>query len=237
MSIVTSKIKVLDRSTPCVLSCSRSIDPPIKVVELTKVATKEVSINDLSDLYLNKGEYIVVVNDPDSISDVYPLKVTFNEDPIILASGLVRVSVELVNKPKVAPESIVGNADLFIDSVIKLISDYCAHTTILEIPTSSGIPRLVTIRILLFDFYLSHYVMMGKDCIWKNMRYYGDTRLGYKWWNSLEGRFSVTAAGFENSHTRFLLQVMREEITNGRTRMLQKSIWDRANTILIDNGL
>lgn len=236
MSIVTSKIKVLDRSTPCVLSCSRSIDSPLKVVELTKVATKEVSINDLSDLYLNKGEYIVVVNDPDSISDVYPLKVTFNEGPIILASGLVRVSVELVNKPKVAPESIVGNADLFIDSVIKLISDYCAHTTILEIPTSSGIPRLVTIRILLFDFYLSHYVMMGKNCIWKNMRYYGDTRLGYKWWNSLVGK-PLDELGFENSHARFLLQVMREEITNGRTRMLQNSIWDRANTILIDNGL
>lgn len=236
MSIVTSKIKVLDRSTPCVLSCSRSIDSPLKVVELTKVATKEVSINDLSDLYINKGEYIVVVNDPDSISDVYPLKVTFNEDPIILASGLVRVSVELVNKPKVAPESIVGNADLFIDSVIKLISDYCAHTTILEIPTSSGIPRLITIRILLLDFYLAHYVMMGKDCIWKNMRYYGDTRLGYKWWNSLVGK-PLDELGFENSHTRFLLQVMREGITNGRTRMLQKSIWDRANTILIDNGL
>lgn len=235
MSIVTSKIKVLDRSTPCVLSCSRSIDSPLKVVELTKVATKEVSINDLSDFYLNKGEYIVVVNDPDSISDVYPLKVTFNEDPIILASGSVRVSVELVNNTKVAPESIVGNADLFIDSVIKLISDYCAHATIIEIPTSSGIPRLVTIRVLLLDFYLAHYVMMGKDCIWKRIRYYGDTRLGYKWWNSLEGRLSVTASGFEKSHTRFLLQVMG--ITNSIARELQELIWDRANMILMDNGI
>jgi hypothetical protein len=92
------------------------------------------------------------------------------------------------------------------------------------------------LQFTVFGFYLSQYVMMGKDCIWKNMRYYGDTRLGYKWWNSLVGK-PLDELGFENSHTRFLLQVMREEITNSRTRMLLKSIWDRANTILIDNGL
>lgn len=228
------EIKVLSRRTPCILNCSRHLPPSFKVTGFTDVITKEVPVSNLSRSYINKGKYIVIVNDPDSISDIYLLKVNISEDPVILVAGSVTMSVKLVNQVGVDPESIVGNADLFADSLVSLISDHCISTSDLKIFDSTNATRIIPIRVLLLDSYMAHHVLVSEDCIWKNMRYYGDTRLGYKWWNSLGGK-SPAEKGFEKSHTRFLLQVMG--ITNSITRMLQESIWDRANTILMDNGI
>lgn len=226
MSIVTSKIKILDSRTLCILSCiryskSRSGVLPPKSINI--VTDKEISVPvemglELISAQIPGSKYVVTIYDPDSVNNVYEVLVSIDSSVPVSRSYLV--SIWLLDQDF---SDLIGNSQIFSEVIIDLLCKYPIPTHLMPIRYDSY-QGSISIRITEIDFTKYSQISSEFDYIW-SMPYipkiYSD-----RWWNPVKGKRQRDS---DPSESRYLLQIPRMSKYPDNIR---KVIWEYAGQII-----